>query len=109
MANFTEVDVTEIPEGAFLLDVREDDEWEAGHAPDATHVALSLLGPNLAKYPTDGQLIACICKGGVRSAKAAEHLGSHGYNVVNVRGGMLAWERAGLPMVSENDSPPEVI
>ena len=107
----TEVEVTAIPDGAFLLDVREDDEWAAGHAPDAVHIPMRRVGVEAAAVlPKDmTSPIAVVCKAGGRSAKVTELLVEHGYNAVNVNGGMLAWERAGLPMVSETAAPPEVI
>lgn len=108
MSQLPEVAVTEIPADAFLLDVREDDEWAAGHAPGAHHIVLGSLPAQFSEVPKDST-IACICKGGVRSAKAAEFLSNGGYTVVNVQGGMLAWERAGLEMVSESGSDPTVI
>ena len=99
MASYGEVLVGTIPEDAFLLDVREDDEWAAGHAPAATHVALSTIPQHLASIPSD-QTIAVICKAGGRSAQAADFLAAQGYTALNVKGGMLAWQRAGLPMVA---------
>jgi rhodanese-related sulfurtransferase len=108
MASYGEVLVGTIPEGAFLLDVREDDEWAAGHAPEATHVVLSTLPQHLASMPSD-QTIAVICKAGGRSAQAADYLAQQGYQALNIKGGMLAWARAGKPMVAEGDRDPIVL
>src|ERR1700733_9608020 len=62
-----------IADGAYLLDVREPDEWEAGHAPEAHHVPLGDLEARYDELPTD-QVIVCVCRGGVRSARAAAAL-----------------------------------
>ena len=50
-----------------------------------------------------------ICKAGGRSAQAADFLAAQGYTALNVKGGMLAWQRAGKPMVAEGDLDPTVI
>ena len=85
-----------------LLDVREDDEWGAGRAPDATHMALSHLQPN--EIPTDRPVLA-MCRSGNRSGKAALELAAAGIDVTNIAGGMLAWEAAGLPVVNDGGGP----
>lgn len=85
--------------GATLLDVREDHEWKSGHVPGAVHVPLGQLDP--ASLPTDLTIIA-VCRSGNRSSKAAEVLASAGRDVVNLEGGMQAWLRAGLPVVSDD-------
>ncbi|MGU3469537.1 rhodanese-like domain-containing protein [Paenibacillus sp. D51F] len=73
-----------------LFDVREDDEWEAGHIPQARHVALSRLPDSLGELDGEGPLLL-ICRSGGRSSRACEYLQALGYDVVNVQGGMLAW------------------
>ncbi len=85
-----------------LLDVREDDEWAAGRAPDATHMALSELRP--AEVPTDRPVIA-MCRSGNRSGKAALELAAAGLDVTNITGGMKAWEAAGLPVITDGGAP----
>lgn len=82
-----------------LLDVRENHEWEAGHAPGAVHVPLGELSARLETLPHDRQIIT-VCRSGRRSALAAQQLGRHGYTVVNLGGGMTAWAAAGLPVVT---------
>jgi rhodanese-related sulfurtransferase len=96
-----------LPDGAYLLDVREDEEWVAGHAPDAVHIPLGELGGRTEQVPQD-QEVYVICRAGSRSAYAAQALGAAGWNVVNVADGMLGWESAGRPMVSESGAPPFV-
>lgn len=84
--------------GAFLLDVRERSEFSAGHAPQARNVPLSQLAGHLAKVPED-RTIVTVCRSGARSAHAARLLAGQGYDVVNLSGGMYAWQRAGLRVV----------
>jgi rhodanese-related sulfurtransferase len=85
-----------------LLDVREPDEWQAGHAPQAVHVSLSALESGTPLPPTahDRPLIV-ICRSGNRSRRAAELLAARGAHAVDVIGGMQAWARAGLPVVDQ--------
>lgn len=96
-----------LPDGTVLLDVREVVEWQAGHAPNAVHLPLSTLPVRLADVP-EGRLLV-ICKVGGRSAQAVHYLTQHGHEAINVDGGMLDWEAAGRPMVSEDGSDPQVI
>lgn len=106
--DFETVDVTEIPEGAQLIDVREQNEWDAGHAPGAQHLPASELVARLGDLPEDGDLYL-ICRSGGRSAQASQWLNHNGYDAINVRGGMDAWFEAGLPMESDGDSDPFVL
>lgn len=103
-----EVDPRDVPDDAVLLDVREDDEWQAGHAPDAVHIPLQQLPERYGELPDD-QPIHVICKVGGRSAHAAAWLASLGRDAVNVAGGMESWRAVGRPMVSETDRPPDVV
>lgn len=84
--------------GAFLLDVREDDEWDAGHAPQAVHVVMGSVPDHMDDIPSD-RTVVCICRVGGRSGAVATALAGAGYDVRNVDGGMLAWEAAGYPVV----------
>jgi rhodanese-related sulfurtransferase len=93
-------------EGALLLDVREDDEWEAGHAQGAVHVPLGSLDPRA--FEADVTVVA-VCRSGNRSGKAAEVLARSGIDVVNMAGGMTAWAAAGLPVVAADGSAGEIV
>lgn len=84
--------------GALLLDVRERYEWEAVHAPQAVHIPLGKLSRSLHRIPRDRTVVA-VCRSGMRSSQAAKLLSQNGYEVVNLVGGMNAWQRAGLPVV----------
>jgi rhodanese-related sulfurtransferase len=102
-----EVLSTDLPAGAFLLDVREDDEWAAGHAPGAVHVRLREVGAHVAELPRDREVYV-ICRTGHRSAYAAEALAAGGLNAINVADGMTGWAVAGRPMISEDGAEPYV-
>jgi rhodanese-related sulfurtransferase len=87
-----------IAEGALLLDVRELDEWQAGHAPAATHIPMGELNARVDELPPDVTII-CVCHVGGRSAVVADALNRGGWHALNLTGGMNAWEAAGLPVV----------
>ena len=96
-----------LPVGLHVLDVREQDEWDHGHIEGALHIPLSELGERVDEVPTEQTLV--ICKAGGRSAQATAFLAHQGRDVVNLDGGMLDWEGAQRPMVSENGQPPQVV
>lgn len=98
----TPADAARRSEGVVLLDVREHDEWAAGHAPDALHVPLGDLRPGAIPA---GARVMCICRSGRRSDHATYRLRAAGIDAVNVAGGMLAWAAAGLPVVSDDGRP----
>ena len=102
-----EVLSADLPAGVYLLDVREDDEWTAGHAPDAMHVRLGDLGARADELPRD-QEVYVICRSGARSAYAAQTLAGAGLSMVNVADGMTGWAVAGRPMISEDGTEPHV-
>ncbi len=83
-----------------LVDVRETAEFTAGHAPDARHIALGHLAPSLDGLRGEGRPIAFICRSGARSARATRQARRAGIDARNVRGGMIAWDRAALPTTS---------
>jgi rhodanese-related sulfurtransferase len=83
---------------AILLDVREDHEWVAGHAPEATHMPMSRITEHAAELPVD-KTIVCVCHVGTRSAAVAAALNRAGWRALNLAGGMEAWAAAGLPVI----------
>jgi rhodanese-related sulfurtransferase len=97
-----------VESGAYLLDVREDDEWEAGHAPTAVHIPMGVVSERLAEIPTD-RAVVCVCRLGGRSGSVATALDEAGFDVHNLDGGMTAWEIAGLPVVTDDGAPGQVI
>ncbi|MDQ6656700.1 MAG: rhodanese-like domain-containing protein [Actinomycetota bacterium] len=99
-----EVAVPDLPDDAVLLDVREDDEWAAGHAPDATHLPMTSLADQLDHVP-DGSPIYVICRSGGRSSRVTAFLNANGWDAVNVSGGMSAWAAAARPLVADGGTP----
>jgi rhodanese-related sulfurtransferase len=102
-----EVPAAGVPDGAWLLDVRERDEWVAGHAPGARHIPLGELGARVAEIPQD-QDIYVICRSGIRSGRAAQALAGAGWTAINVAGGMQDWAVAGRPMTGDTGGEPYV-
>lgn len=96
-----------LPQGVRVLDVREDEEWRTGHIEGAVHIPLADLPARIGEVP-DGQTLV-VCRVGGRSARAVLYLARQGYDVVNLAGGMVAWEAAGRPMTSETEEPAYVL
>lgn len=102
------VTVDQVAADAYLLDVREDDEWAAGHAPDATHLPMMQIPARIDEIPTDRDVVV-ICRVGGRSAQVVAYLQQHGLTrAINLDGGMSDWAAAGRPMVSEDGGAPRV-
>lgn len=99
---------SEVPEGAQLIDVREQAEWDAGHAPTAQHLPASELLEKLDQLPEDGDLYI-VCRTGGRSHQVTQWLNGNGYDAINVVGGMDLWFESGLPIVSEGDAEAYVL
>ncbi|MFT2705980.1 rhodanese-like domain-containing protein [Clavibacter zhangzhiyongii] len=85
---------------SWLLDVREDDEWEAGHSAVAHHIPMGELEARAAEIPTD-QHIAVVCRSGHRSSIATQALIRGGFAASNVTGGMQAWSQMGGDVVTD--------
>ena len=100
--------VDQVPPDAVLLDVREDDEWAAGHAPQAVHIPLGELAGRVGEVPQDGEVYV-VCRMGGRSARATAYLNQNGWDAVNVAGGMQVWHQQGFPLVAADGVVPEVI
>jgi rhodanese-related sulfurtransferase len=103
-----EVDVEEAKRrfdaGAVLLDVRTEDEWDAGRAAGAVWIPMGEIQARQDELPTD-QPIVVICRSGARSGRVTAALTGAGYDAANVAGGMQAWEAAGLGVVADGDAP----
>ena len=86
-------------EGAILIDVREDNEWAAGHAKDAVHLGRGIIERDIiSKIPDKGSELILYCGGGFRSALSADNLQRMGYkNVASMAGGWRAWKEEGAP------------
>lgn len=87
-----------------LLDVREDDEWQRGHAADAVHIPMGQVPIRLDELDHDARLYV-ICLSGARSLRVAQYLQRNGYDATNVAGGMAAWAQAGRPVITDQGRP----
>ncbi|WP_267241769.1 rhodanese-like domain-containing protein [Streptomyces sp. PR69] len=106
------VDAAAVPSDALVLDVREHDEWAAGHVEGAVHVPMSDFVARfgeVTKALADGRQAFVMCRVGGRSAQVTQYLVQQGYDAVNVDGGMLAWESAGRAMVADTGEPAFVL
>ena len=97
----------ELPRGRVtVVDVRTDDEWSDGHVAGARHLMAGTLADHATSLPRDGVTLALMCGTGYRSTVAASVLERTGFtNLVNLTGGMAAWQHAGLPV--ERPAPGE--
>lgn len=84
----------EIQTGAYVLDVREDFEFEDGHVPTAHHIPLNTVPDRYLEIP-QGEKIFVICKSGRRSQTAADFLVGKGYDAVSVESGTEGWIASG--------------
>jgi rhodanese-related sulfurtransferase len=90
-----------------ILDVREPHEWQAGHVEGSIHLPLNaLLGGGEDLDPA--RPVAVVCSMGSRSEVGALMLRARGYEAYNVEGGLRDWEARGLPLVTDDDTPPRV-
>jgi rhodanese-related sulfurtransferase len=89
-----------IEEGAQVVDVRADHEWEAGRIPGATHLPLAELAQRTGEIDK-GRPVVLYCRGGNRSTMAAAALASAGYDASKLSEGIVGWSEAGLPLDPE--------
>jgi rhodanese-related sulfurtransferase len=86
--------------GAFILDVREQFEWDESHIPDATLIPLSQLASRINEIPADQEIVV-VCRSGNRSQDGRDILKAYGFEQVSsMSGGMLDWRSAGYPAQS---------
>ena len=85
--------------GALMLDVREPDEWQAGHVAQAWLLPMGQVARHRSDLPQDRRIVVA-CRSGGRSAAVAEALHAWGFDAVNLSGGMCAWAAVGLPVVT---------
>ncbi|SRR5215203_249731 len=101
--NIKEVSVSQtqerIKQGANLIDVREDNEWQAGHAKNAIHLGRGIIERDIVqKFPDKNAELILYCGGGFRSILSAVNLQKMGYsNVSSMAGGWREWKEAGAP------------
>ena len=85
-----------LPEGAQLIDVREDYEWAAGRIPGSRHVEMSLLAQEAESIDREAPVVF-VCRVGGRSTMAANAFRRAGFDAYSLAGGVLAWQARGLP------------
>ena len=95
---------TEVTDGATILDVREDDEWAAGHIAGSTHVPMSEIVQRVAEIPAADPLLV-VCRVGARSAQVAAWLRGQGRDAHNLTGGLESWAAAGRALVTDAGVP----
>ncbi|PJJ55402.1 rhodanese-like domain-containing protein [Compostimonas suwonensis] len=99
----TEVDAAEAIglsslEGVWLFDVREQGEWDGGHAAGAHHIPMNEIGERQGELPDDLAILV-ICHSGARSRRVTDALLGADYRAANVSGGLMAWQAASGPVV----------
>lgn len=97
-----EIDVDELDRArstaAAVIDVRQPEEYDAGHVPGARLIPLSEVPGRLGEVPADGEVLV-ICQTGARSARATDFFRRQGIEARNVAGGTKAWVESGRPVV----------
>jgi rhodanese-related sulfurtransferase len=101
------IDAAEVPDDAYLLDVRQPEEWEAGHAPTAVHIPMGELSDRAAEIPRERDVYV-ICRSGARSEQVTVALNNAGWQARNVDGGMKRWVEVGRRLVNDSGSAPFV-
>ncbi|MEV1052266.1 rhodanese-like domain-containing protein [Streptomyces sp. NPDC049887] len=111
-AQLPSVDAASVPAGGLVLDVREDDEWAAGHVEGAVHIPISDFVARFGEVTeavAGGRRAYVMCRVGGRSAQVTQYLVQQGIDAVNIDGGMQAWDAAGRPMVTDSGGPAFVL
>ena len=111
MSDYPDVPVTALPDDAVVLDIREQGEWDAGHAPGAVHIPMSQLPARvdeLAPFLDADEPLVITCRSGGRVQRVMPWLARQGYEVATMAGGMRAWHDAGKPMETANGDTPQV-
>lgn len=109
MSEIPSVSVSDLSDDALMIDVREPDEWSAGHAPGAVHIPLGDIPARLDELPSTDSSLPIVCRSGGRSGRAVQWLVQQGFDVVNVEGGMQAWGVAAKAMTREDGEQPIVL
>ena len=89
-----------LDDGAVAVDVREPEEWQAGHVDGSLWIPLGELQARAGELPRDRPLVI-VCRSGARSGYAADALVAAGYDASNLAGGLHAWAAAALPIVPD--------
>ncbi|MCU1541815.1 MAG: sulfurtransferase, partial [Arthrobacter sp.] len=97
MKSISVQELAALGQDALIVDVREDNEFAAVRVAGTTSIPLSRFVQSLADVPAPGAVYV-LCAAGARSAQATAYLADHGYDAVNVTGGINEWQLAGLPV-----------
>lgn len=89
---------------AVILDVREPDEWRAGHVAGALHVPMGAVADRIVELPDTARIVV-LCRSGGRSARVTAYLRTEGLDAVNLDGGIHAWVGAGREIVDDSGAP----
>lgn len=109
--SFPNVPVSEVSDDAVMLDIREQDEWDLGHAPGAIHIPMGELPARLdelASFLEGDDPMIVVCRSGGRVGRVLPWLSMQGYEVANLDGGMLAWQAAGKSMAAAPGRSPSI-
>jgi rhodanese-related sulfurtransferase len=99
---------SDVADDAFLLDVREREEWTAGHVAGSRHLPMSELPARVHEVPADRDVVV-VCRSGARSARVVQFLRHQGGDRVhNLGGGLIDWVSAGRSLVTDDGAPPRV-
>lgn len=105
MSEIRTIDVDEarkcVEEGAQLVDVRDDHEWEAGHIPGAIHIPLPKLSERVGEIDRERPVVL-YCRGGSRCEMATEALAAAGFDAAKLEGGVVGWSKQSLPLEPED-------
>ncbi len=111
MSDFLDVPVTDLADDAVVLDIREQQEWDQGHAPGAIHIPMSQLPERvdeLAPFLDSKDPLVITCRSGGRVQRVMPWLEQQGYDVANMAGGMRAWHAQGKPMAAGEGVDPSI-
>ena len=104
-----EVSAAEVASDAILIDVREPEEWAAGHVDGSTHLPMMEIPGRIGEIPHDGDVVI-VCRSGHRSANVVLYLMNQGWdNLRNLEGGLHEWAAAGRALVTEDGRGGRVI
>ncbi|MBA3489713.1 MAG: rhodanese-like domain-containing protein [Longispora sp.] len=98
-----------VTEDMILIDVREPQEWQAGHAPTALHIPMMDIPTRMKEVPREGDVVV-ICRSGARSAQVVAYLMGNGWdNAYNLEGGMKVWAATGRQVIGDKGTPGAVV
>ncbi len=108
MSDYETVRAAEVPEGAVLLDIREDYEYEAGHAPGAIHIPMDQIPERFAEELDPDDDVYVTCRTGGRAVRITQWLTGQGYTAIFVADGMGGWLEAGRALESSTGDEPVI-